>query len=68
MGIYGVAMAAASDLWGYGVGRVLLMGLRRLTYGDLWGSHGCGLGPMGLWGWTCFTYGVAAFDLWGSMG
>ena len=33
------------DLWGaihrrYGVGRVLLMGLRRLTYGDLWGSHG----------------------------
>ena len=40
MGIYGVAMAAASDLWGYGVGRVLLMGLRRLTYGDLWGSHG----------------------------
>ena len=52
--IYG---AATPYLWGviygaisprYGVGRVLLMGLRRLTYGDLWGSHGCGLGPMGL--------------------
>ena len=31
----------------------LLAELRRLTYGDLWGSYGCGLGRMGLWGWTC---------------
>ena len=40
MGIYGVAMAAASVLWGYGVGRVLLMGLRCLTYEDLWVAMG----------------------------
>ena len=29
---------------------------------DLWGYKSL------VWGWTCFMYGIAAFDLWGSMG
>ena len=45
------------------------------TYGaNLWGCYPLPMGrdlwgyKSSVWGWTCFTYGVAAFDLWGSMG
>ena len=51
----------------YAVGCALFMGLRRLTYGDLWGCCGCGLRPMGLTYGLLLTYGIAAVDLWGSM-
>ena len=60
------------------------MGLRCLTYGDLWGCCACGLRPMGLWqfrylciGLRCQTYGadlwgkaiaISMWDLWGPMG
>ena len=40
MGHLWAAVAAVWDLWGYGVGRVLVMGLRRSTYGDLFGFYG----------------------------
>ena len=64
--LWGVIYGAISP-W-YGVGCVLCMGLRRFAYGDLWGSCGCGLGPMGQTYGLLFTYGIAAVGLWGSMG
>ena len=40
------------------------MGLRCLTYGDLWGCCGCGVEPIGIYGGAV----AAVWDLWGSMG
>ena len=62
MGIYGGAVAAVWDLWGWSMGLIygamsaygdlqdLLIGLRCRTYGDLWGCCGCGVGLMGIYG------------------
>ena len=74
MGIYGVAMAAASDLWGCrslcGF-QVLCMGLRCQTYGALWGIQISIVAAfLDLWGvWNCgarpmVIYGESALLLW----
>ena len=67
-GVWGIYGGLVGNLWGYKslvwIGPVLCMGLRRLTYGDLWGCCGCGVKPMGV----CVGAVAAVRDLWGSMG